>query len=539
MSLERSDSMNDVDTPLDIVLVGGEVVNGDGQTRLRADVGVVGEQIVAVGDLEGTESRQRLDVTGMVVCPGFVDIHAHADVMNLAYPECINKIQQGITTEVVGNCGSGVAPLPDRVTAAAIREAESTIDVPGVEWDWTDVAGYLDRVESAGPAVSVAVLVGHLPLRASVVGFDQRAPTAVELDRMGNELARLLRQGAVGMSLGLMRPPSTFADRDEMVALGEVLAAHDALMAVHMRDYGAHLLEAVAEMLDVAEAAGCRLQISHLAVVGEDNWGLVGPAMEAIDAAAERGLDVAFDIYPYLAGSTSLSQKVPRWALDGGLPALRARLGDPDIRARVVAEMGAGERRWDWTVLGHVPTDPRLNGLNVEDLAARRGVSAPDAVLDLLQDGDPVMVAFGRSEDDLRAVLAHHRSMIGTDGLVVLPADSSGGSLPHPRAFGAYPGFFQRYVREQQVVSLERAVQMCTSAPASRVGLADRGRLVPGARADVVAFDPGRIAETSTYLEPRRAPLGVEHVIANGVRVVSDGEVTGDRANGPVRESRR
>jgi N-acyl-D-amino-acid deacylase len=527
--------MSESDVTMDLILGGGDVVNGDGVTRIRADVGIRGDRIVAIGDLSGAEARERCDVSGLIVCPGFVDIHAHADLMTLAFPEAVNKIQQGITTEIVGNCGSGIAPLFDRPVLEQVREAQSSIDVPGLDWDWTDVTGYLDRVDSVNPAVSVAVLVGHLPLRAGVVGFDQRPATSAEIERMQSELDRMLGQGAVGMSFGLMRPPSTYATPDEMVALGQVIARHDALMAVHMRDYGSGLLAAVDEMLDVAERAECRLQISHLTVVGAENWGAVNEAMEAIDAAATRGLDVAFDIYPYLAGSTSLSQKAPRWAMDGGMSGLRARLADPVARQRIVDEMSAGDPRWDWTLLAYVPQDETLNGSTVEEAATRRGVASIDLVLELLAVSDPVMVAFGRSEDDLRAVLSHPRSMIGTDGLVVLPPETSGGSLPHPRAFGAYPGFFQRYVREQGTVSLERAVEMCTSAPASRVRLSDRGHLSEGARADVVVFDADRIAETSTYTEPRRAPVGIEQVVANGVRVVAEGKITGLRGNHPVR----
>lgn len=527
--------MSESDGQMDLILFGGDVVNGDGVSRVRADVGIRGTEIVAIGDLSGADAQQRCDVGGLIVCPGFVDIHAHADLMTLAFPEAVNKIQQGITTEVVGNCGSGIAPFSDGAVREQVREAQSGIDVPGLDWDWTDIDGYLNRVDAVNAAVSVAVLVGHLPLRAGVVGFDQRPATSEETERMQSELDRMLGQGAVGMSLGLMRPPSTYATPDEMVALGQVLARHDALMAVHMRDYGSELLDAVEEMLDVAERAGCRLQISHLTVVGEANWGLVSDAMEAIDAACDRGLDVAFDIYPYLAGSTSLSQKTPRWAMDGGMQGFRARLADPVIRQRIVDEMNVGDPRWDWTLLAYVPQDETLNGSNVEDAAAQRGVAPVELVLELLAVSDPVMVAFGRSEDDLRAVLSHPRSMIGSDGLVVLPPETSGGSLPHPRAFGAYPGFFQRYVREQGTVSLERAVQMCTAAPASRVRLGDRGHLSEGARADVVAFDADRIAETSTYTEPRRAPVGIEQVVANGVRVVADGKVTGMRGNQSVR----
>lgn len=526
--------MTDPGTRFDQVLLGGDVIDGSGRPARREDVGIRDGRVAALGDLAAAAAVDRVDVGGLVVCPGFVDIHAHADLMTLAYPDATNKIQQGITTEVVGNCGSGIAPVSTPDLLPELRSLQGSIEVASVEWDWLDVAGYLDRVALASPAVSTAVLVGHLPLRASSVGFAARPADETELAQMCGDLDRALRQGAVGLSFGLMRPPSSYATSEEMVRLAQVVASHDALLAVHLRDYGGDLLVAVEEMLDVAARAGCRLQVSHLAAVGQANWGLPGRALALIDAAAADGVDVCCDIYPYLAGSTSLSQKLPRWALDGGSAQLRRRLVDPEIRRRLVVELEAGSPRWEDTLLAHVPQDASLNGCTLAEVAERWRCPPAQAVLDLLRESDPTMIAFGRSEEDLRTVLAHPRSMIGSDGLAVLPSAASGGSVPHPRAFGAYPGFFQRYVREDPVVSLPEAVAMCTSAPADRARLHDRGRLTVGSRADVVVFDPETIAERSTYVAPRQAPVGIAHVIANGVMVLRDARVTGDRGNGPV-----
>lgn len=509
---------------LDVILAGGVVVDGSGEPRFAADVGVGAGLIAAVGDLSGTAAVRREDVSGLVVCPGFVDIHAHADIMTLAFPEAVPKIQQGITTEVVGNCGISAIPLSEGIVSD-VRAIATAFDVPGESWDWADLHEFRTRVASAGPAVDIAVLAGHLNLRAAVVGMERRAATSVEIERMQRKLDDALAGGAVGMSLGLMYPPSSFATFGEMTALGEVLARRDALLAVHLRDYADGLLDAVDEMLEVAEAAGCRLQISHLAAVGRRNWGKVGDALARIDAAAGRGVDVAVDMYPYLAGSANLSQTVPEWALDGGVDALRARLADPATRERIAAAIADRPNRWEDVMLGAVPSDPPLAGRTIADLAVRWRRRPEDVVLDLLADGAPTMIAFGRSEDDLRAVFGHPRSMVGSDALVVLP-DSG---LPHPRAFGTYPRFLRRYVLDEQLVSLEDGIRMCTSAPADRIRLSDRGRIAVGARADLVAFDPEHIADTATYERPRRLPEGIEHVMVGGTAVVRNGAITGRR----------
>lgn len=398
------------------------------------------------------------------------------------------------------------------------------------------MAGYLARVDEARPAMSIAALAGHLPIRVSAVGLLERPPTDDELAEMARLLDQALRDGAVGLSLGLMYPPSAYAAEEELVALARVVAQHDALLSVHMRDYGDHLTAAVGEVLRVAERAGCRLQISHLAAVGRRNWGAVHDALAQVDEARDRGADVMVDIYPYLAGSTNLSQVVPRWAVDGGLEGLRRRLADPVNRQRIAEAMASRAVGWDEIMLSDVPWAAELAGRTVAELAIERRQEPTEVVFGLLAGGDPGMVAFGRCEDDLRTVLCHPASLIGSDGIAVDPGGAGVPGLPHPRYFGAYPGLFERYVRKESLLAVEDAVRRCTSGPADRARLADRGRLLPGARADVVVLDLDTVAERSTYLEPRRAPEGVERVYAGGALVAADGVVTGVRTGGAVRK---
>lgn len=510
----------------DLIIRNGLLVDGTGAAPRRGDLAAADGVITALGELPTTlDAGSVIDADGAVVAPGFIDIHAHSDFSILGSPAGTSKLLQGVTTEVVGNCGLSVVPITGPAVAEQLRPLMTYCDDPAVEWDWTTVASYLARVRAADPLLDVLVLAGHNAIRASVVGLDQRPATRIELDRMRQLLDDALRDGAVGMSLGLMYPPSCYADEDELVALGSVLAANDRLMASHMADYGAGVVEAVAAMIRVAERSGCRMQISHLTTAGRANWGLVREALDLVDAAAARGVDVAADMYPYLAGSTNLSQLVPLWTLDGGLARFRARLDEPATYSAIVEHLGTRAVGWDEILLASVASDPSLNGRRVADLAAERDQDPATTVIDLLRTCDPTIVAFGRSEDDLRAALSHPRTTIGSDGLAVDPAGSVGGPVPHPRFFGAFPALFQRYVRDEPLLTLEAAVHKCTGASAQRLRLRDRGTLAVGQRADIVVFDPATIADRATYVDSRQVPAGIDAVIRAGVVVARAGQV--------------
>jgi N-acyl-D-aspartate/D-glutamate deacylase len=514
---------------LDLVVAGGTVIDGTGAARRRADVGVAGGRIVAIGDLASAVAAgaELVDATGLVVAPGWIDLHSHSDLTLLSDGRARSKVAQGITTEVNGNCGMGGVPLPP-AAAELIRAANATIDPdPGVRWGWTDLAGYAGALDDARLAVNTAPLIGHLPLRIAIAGEADRPLDAAERAALVATIDECLDGGAVGVSTGLMYPPAMSAELDELVAIGRAVARRGRLFAIHMRSYSDHLLDAVEEALTVARLSGCRLQISHLAVARRRNWGMVPRALERIEQAHGDGIDVGVDIYPYIAGSANLSQLLPGWAQAGGPDAIVARLASAAER-RAIRDDWRESLFFGWDEIEVASAEPGLEetlGRTVAAVAEAWSMDPGDAALELVARSNNriQMVAYGRSGDDLRAVLVHPLTSIGSDGLAMDPEGPSSAGRPHPRSFGCYPRFLGRYVRDLGLLSLERAVEMATSRPAERAGLADRGRIVEGAVADLVAFDPVAIADGATFQEPTRGPVGIPHVIVAGRPVVADG----------------
>lgn len=523
--------------PVDLLLAGGTVVDGSGSAARVADVAVREGRVVAVGDgLAATVvARTIIDADGLTIVPGFVDIHGHSDLSLLSAPHAPSKLLQGVTTEVVGNCGMAVAPLLPGTDRAAFRTALASGDAdPSVVWDWETIAGYRGRLDAERPAMNVGVLTGHLPIRVSVLGYEDRRATPAELARMQALLDGALRDGAVGLSTGLSLPPMSYSDVTELAALGEVVADHGSLFTFHMRDYTGGLLPSVEEVLEVARRTGCRVQVSHLVVIGRDNWGSVARALEMIDDARAEGIDVAADVYPYIAGSGNLTQLFPDWALEGGKDAQLERLREPVLLERIVADIREKRLTGSWDdiiVAGGAFGDLDVIGRSLPQIASEWG-SEPARVAAVLSERSGmtgVMVAFGRSEDDLVDALRHSAVMIGSDGRGLDPNGPTGAGKPHPRAYGCYPRLLGRYVREQQQITFEEAVRKSTSQPAERFGLRDRGVVGPGYVADLVVLDPATIVDVATFEDPHRFPVGVRHVIVSGEVVVADGALTGSR----------
>jgi N-acyl-D-amino-acid deacylase len=515
----------------EVVLAGGTVVDGTGAPARRADVGLRADRIVAVEPvLDSADAERTLDVIGLTVAPGFIDAHGHSDIAVLSAPGAPSKIHQGITTEVMGNCGLGVAPIGPDIDAAEVRAQLAIVDVDAsVPWSWQSMAGYLDTVRRAGTAMNVAMLAGHLGIRASCVGFADRPASGRELAAMQELTNAALADGACGLSTGLMYPPNAYANTDELAALAEVVASHGKLFTFHMRDYGDHLVQSVAETLSVAARTGVKVQVSHLAVVGRRNWGAVTEALRLIDDAAQRGVDVAVDIYTYLAGSTNLTQLLPRWSLEGGASDLLDRLAHPPTRERIAAEIES-TRLNDWSDIviagGNFPADADVIGRTVAELAERGGERGAETLIALAQLSGTLatIVAFGRSEDDLIAVLRHPRAMIGSDGLGLDPNGPSGSGQPHPRSYGCYPRLLSRYVRDQGTLTLESAVHKATSLVAQRFGITERGVVAPGYVADLVVFDAATVHDLATFEQPQQPPVGIESVFVAGVQVLTDGK---------------
>ncbi|MBA2448222.1 MAG: D-aminoacylase [Chloroflexi bacterium] len=515
----------------DLIVQNATLVDGSGSAGRRADVAVADDRIAEVGDLGTAEAREWIDAAGRVVCPGFVDMHTHSDLALLLNPEAHSKVRQGVTTEVIGNCGTSPAPFVGPM-AEQIKARMSTTAPPDlVEWDWCTMGDYLGRLAEQGTALNVVGLVGHVTLRIAAMGFERRPPTDEELARMQQLLAESLRDGAFGMSTGLMTPPSSFSDTEELVALAEVLHAHGALYFSHIRGEGRTLFRATAEAIEIGERAGVPVEIAHHKAAFRPSWGWMPRVLTLSDWARERGVEVNFDVYPYTAGSAGMTQLIPDWAHAGGLDALLGRLNDSGTRERIRADVDAFGREWDRTYLTTVSSEANreYEGRHLADIAEARGMTPTDTLFSLLleEHGRAGMLHHIMRQDDVDAVIAHPLCTIGSDGSSLRPDGALGQGKPHPRSYGTFPRVLQEYVRERGVLRLEDAIHKMTGLAAEKLGLSERGLIERGRYADLVVFDPATIREVSTYGDPHRYPEGIDAVVVNGQIVVRNGEHTG------------
>ncbi|BCB83914.1 N-acyl-D-amino-acid deacylase family protein [Phytohabitans suffuscus] len=523
---------------LDLLLRGATTVDGTGAEPRRLDVGVRAGRIRYLGVDARPDATRTLDLTGLVLAPGFVDIHTHSDVSLLHDPAGESKVLQGVTTEVVGNCGFSAFPVHgDR--RAMLSDHLARLGDPPTTPDWADFPGYAGALDAARPAVNVAALVGHSALRIAAMADPYGPAGPRDLDRMRHLLDAALAAGAYGMSTGLTHTPSALGDTAEVTALVQVCARHGALYATHARAAAGRELAAIDEAIDTTRAAGGRLQFSHLALNDPAYWGRAADALARFDTAAAVGLDVAFDVYPYDASSSALIQYLPPWVQEGGSSGLRANAADPGWRSRAEEAVRGGffgGIPWHWERVTVTAAGPHraLAGQSVAAIAAARGERPERVVLDLCVDlGDAVQVVLHyRTEADMTAFLAHPLSVVGSDGNA-LPL--AGADLTHPRAFGTFPRVLGRYTK---LLGLPTAVRKMTLAPARRLGLTDRGLIAEGAVADLVAFDPGAVLDRATFDQPRRAPAGIAVVMVGGQIVVRDGTVGAARPGKVLRRGR-
>lgn len=469
----------------DLLIHGGELIDGSGAARRRADVGLVGDRIAAVGELAGQSARQRLDAAGLIVAPGFIDAHTHDDALLLEHPAAHPKLMQGVTTVVAGHCGVSLAPLPAGV------EAPPPLDVLGHGaaglGRFERFADYLDALRAAQPAVNAAALVGHTTLRVACMADLDRAASAAEAAAMRERLAQALQDGAIGLSTGVYYPPARAATTQELIAVAEPLRDGAGVITMHIRDEADAIDAALHEALAVARAVNAPLVLSHHKLIGRANHGRSRETLALIDAAA-REQAVCMDCYPYTASSTML------------LPERVASSSDVRIT---------------WS-----QTEPAAAGRSLLQMAAERGID-PIRLAEQLRPGGAVY--FAMSDEDVDRILAHPLTMIGSDGL---PHDR----MPHPRLWGSFPRVLGHYVRERRLLALETAVHKMTALPARRFGLAGRGELRPGFAADLTLFDPAVVADGASFDAPTRAPLGIRSVLVNGRLALQDGVLADDRA---------
>ena len=499
--------------PLDVIIAGGVVYTGEDTPGIETDVGILGDRIVAVGALGERDAVRRIEADGLAVVPGFVDIHSHA-VRNdpsdgiFRWPDAENLIRQGVTTVIGGPDGG--SPLPITDTFAAIE---------------------------ANPAsVNFGTFVGHGSIRGAIIGDDDRPPTDEELEQMQAVVRAAMESGAYGLSSGLIYLPGRFATTEEVIALARIAAEYDGIYISHMREEGLDLLKSVAETIRIGEEGGLPTQLTHHKVVGAPMWGKSEDTLRMVDEAIARGVDVSIDQYPYTASSTSLTILFPGWSLDGGRPALLARMEDEELRDRLHADIVyriETDRGGDDPAnieLANCPHDTSINGLDLAEVLRllEREVTnetAADLLIELVRAGNCSAIFHAMEESDVIRILRHPTTMPSSDGGIEGPSER----VPHPRNYGTFARVLGYYVRELGVLPFHTAIHKITRLPADRIGLSDRGRIEVGAIADVAVLDPATVIDRATFADPHQYAEGVEHVLVAGEAVLLDGEMTGAR----------
>jgi len=514
----------------------GWVIDGTANPWFKADVGIVGDRIEAIGRLRGAEAGRRIDATGHAVAPGFIDIHSHSDYNVLIDPRVESKVRQGVTTEVVGNCGSSAAPMNQEVKAYREEYMRARLG-DDFEFNWETMRDYMALIDATGASFNVIPLVGQGTVRQNVMGYEDREPTRSEMEAMKELAAQAMKDGAWGMSTGLIYTPSVYASTEEIIELAKVVADNGGVYFSHIRGEGETLLEAVNEAVRIGREAGVPVQIAHFKASGKPHWGKTEQSLRLVEEGRKTGVDVTFDQYPYIASSTGLAALMPHWAQEGGADRLLERLGDPVIRRKITEGPATVTRDWQSVLVASAKNHPQYEGKTIKEVAELEGKTEMDAVFDLLlaEKAQVSIVSFGMSEEDVRRVMRSPYGMVGSDGSAVAPRGILGRGKPHPRFYGTFPRVLGHYVREG-VLTLQEAVRKMTSAPAQRLGIRDRGLLREGFKADITILDPERVKDEATFTDPHRYASGVPYVIVSGTVVIDNGEHTGALPGRPLRK---
>lgn len=527
-------------TSYDVVIKDGLVVDGLGTPGRVDDIGIVGDSIVRIGRIPSSRGALVISARGMVVAPGFIDVHNHTDTGILVNPKAESDVHQGVTTLVAGQCGDSPFPLSD----AMFEEGEKRLrEEYGLALAWRDIRGFYARIDNAGMALNFASFVGQGTVRAAAMGYGDRKPEPAELALMKKLVADSMAGGAFGISTGLEYAPGGFSSTEELIEVCRAVAPYKGMYATHMRDEEDFVVEAVDEAIRIARESGLPLQISHLKTGYVRNWPKLGTILGRIEAARSAGLDVFCDRYPYIASATGLDMYFPLWAREGTTEAFLRRLQDPALREKLAAAVASQEANigsWDKVLISGVDTEKNkgLEGMNVLE-ASRISNKVPyDFMKDLLiEESDRVgIVQFAMSEDNLKTLMAHPLVGIGSDGSALAPYGPLGKGKPHPRSYGAFPRALSMYVREDKLLPLEAMVKKMTSIPAVRFGFTRRGVLQAGNFADIVVFDPDKVRDKATWANPHQYPEGIPYVLVNGKVVVRDGEHTGNMPGAVLRK---
>ncbi len=525
------------EAPFDILITGGRIIDGTGNPWFdAADVGIRDGKIAAIGRLSGRPALRTIDAGGLMVSPGFIDMLGQSEVTLLVDPHAESKIRQGITTEITGEGGS-IAPQNEKT----IPETQEGLDPFGLKINWRSFTDYFARLEKQGVAINFGTNVGATQARWAVMGSEDRAPTPAELDQMKQVVDAAMRQGAMGLSTSLVYAPAIYAKTEELIELAKVAAGYGGIYSTHMRNEGDAIDEALDEAIRIGREAAIAVHIYHLKLSGKSNWGRMGEVSIRIQTARAEGVEITANMYPYVAGATSLSACLPPWALDGGLEKTLTRLRTPSDRRKIHSELSAPTRSWQnfyhsagggaqimisFTVNENLKP---LQGMRLAAAAAMRGQDELDALLDILIEDrlQTGAIYFLMSEKDVADGLVLPWVSIGCDSPAVRTEGILGSFPSHPRAYGTFPRVLGHYARDQKLMPLAEAVRKMTLLAAQTMRIPDRGLIKVGMAADVVCFDPARIRDTATFEAPNRYSEGVRHVIVNGVIVLDDGEMTG------------
>lgn len=534
----------------DALFLDARIVDGGGGPWYRGDVGIKDGKIKKIGHLAEKDAARTIDAGGRVLSPGFIDVHTHSDFVVLRDPVMLSKLCQGVTTQVVGQCGQSAAPINEKY--ADVFKAYLGFILAGAEvsWDWKTFDEWLKVIEELPLAVNFASCVGHGTIRAAVMGFEDRAASPGEIDLMKAHLREAMDAGSFGLTSGLIYPPGVYAAREEMWALAEVLAETGGLYLTHMRSESGGLLDAVAETIELGRRTGIPVQISHHKALGRDNWGLVNTSLQMVDDARTCGIDVTIDQYPYNHCSTSVRACLPPWSQAGGVGAICERLADPATRAKIAAEINASldiSKPCSWesmmrhgggpegTLVVYCPLTPQWEGKNLAEISGAMGTDPVEAAFRIIEanNGNDLACYAAIGDDDIKTVLAHPAVMVGADSIP--PAE---GAKAHPRSFGTHPRIIAKYVGQENTLSLEEAVRKMTAMPAARYGMQQKGLIREGMDADILVFDPEKVKDNATYENPTELATGMDYVFVNGVMTLEDGSFTGDAAGKVIRKGR-
>lgn len=529
----------------EVLFTNGKIIDGTGAPWYRGDVGLNGGRISAVGKLSGKcTAQQTFDISGLVLSPGFIDIHCHSDFAFLEKGLCDSKICQGVTTQVIGHCGISAAPVSPQylhLLDSYTGNTKAGVDVP---WSWTTFDQWLDFLADRDLPTNVMSCVGQGTLRIAVMGFEKRKASEEELGKMRALLEESLDAGAVGLSSGLIYPPGLYTDENELADLCSILSRYNAPYFSHIRNESSQLVEALEEAIRLGERCLMPVHISHHKAAGRKNWGTVSKTLKIMEEARSRGIDVTADQYPYVAGCSTLRAILPPWVHEGGVPIILERLKQPETRIRIVEEIKTG---LDWEnmylncspegiLLIYTPFTPEMQELSLAEAASKMNLDPIDAVIELIirNEGCDGAVYSMMCEDDVEKVMKHPLVMIGSDSIPAGPGMSC-----HPRTNGTFPRVLGRYAREKQIMSIEEAVRKMTSLPAMRLGLQKKGVIREGMDGDIVIFNEDLIQDRADYKKPFEQPVGISHVVINGVFALKNGNLTGLRPGQVLRKSKQ